>query len=154
MKPPFDLVVGIGNRYRGDDAFGCLVAAELAQLAIPGLKCIEHDGEPATLIDCWQGADKVLLVDAVSSGGEPGEIFRFDLGHQPLPEGCRIYSSHAFGVAEAIELARALGRLPAQIVFIGVEGECFHAGASLSASLAAAKPTVIAKVLDWLRGTG
>ncbi len=150
MNPAPALVIGVGNRYRGDDAFGCLVASELARMAIPALQCIEHDGEPAALIDCWQGAGKVLLVDAVSSGGEPGEIFHFDLSRQPLPQGYRLYSSHAFGVPEAVELARALGKLPAQIAFIGAEGICFDAGESLSAPLAAAKQSVIAKSLDWL----
>lgn len=154
MNPEPALVIGVGNRYRGDDAFGCLVASALARMVIPALQCIEHDGEPAALIDCWQGAGKVLLVDAVSSGGEPGEIFHFDLSRQPLPQRYRLYSSHAFGVPEAVELARALDKLPAQIAFIGAEGTGFDAGEGLSAPLAAATPAVIAQILDWFGGVG
>ena len=38
-------------------------------------------------------------------------------------------SSHAFGVAEAIELARALDLAPKRIVVYAIEGVCFDAGA-------------------------
>jgi hydrogenase maturation protease len=41
-------------------------------------------------------------------------------------------STHALGVAEAIELARALGRLPARLEVYAIEGARFTAGAGLS----------------------
>lgn len=150
MNSAHTLVIGIGNRYRGDDAFGCIVAAELARKRVNGLQCIEHDGEPAALIDCWQGAGQVLLVDAVSSGDEGGKIFRFDLSRQPLPETYRLYSTHAFGVHQAVELARALNKLPPRISLLGAEGESFDAGVALSPALEVAKNAVVAEILASL----
>ena len=148
MKQPGTLIAGIGNRYRGDDAFGCIVARALAGRVSRRVKCIEHDGEPAGLIDCWQGFEHVILVDAVSSGAEPGKIFRFDLVRRALPEVFKPYSTHAFGVAQAVELARALGRLPRKLCFIGVEGQNFDAGEALSAPLASAREAVINEILS------
>jgi hydrogenase maturation protease len=145
------MIIGIGNRYRGDDAFGCLVASELAAFMLPGVQCIEHDGEPAGLMDCWQGVEKVLLIDAVSSGAQAGKIFRFDLGQQPLPETFNLYSTHAFGVPQAVELARALHKLPPEILFIGVEGACFDAAEVLSPALVKAKRVVISEILDAMQ---
>jgi len=153
MTEAHTLVVGIGNRHRGDDALGCLVAAELADRAPPGLACIEHDGEPAGLIDCWQGVQRVVLVDAVSSGAEAGKVFRVDLAKDSLPEEFHLYSTHAFGVPQAVELARALGCLPPEIRFIGVEGETFDAGTSLSPELLKSKDTLIAELLELLAPT-
>ena len=155
MTPARTLVIGIGNRYRGDDGFGCIVAAELACRALPGrslpgVSCIEHDGEPAALMDCWQGADRVVLIDAVSSGAKPGTIFRFNLAQQALPEAFKVFSTHAFGVPQAIELARVLQKLPSQIAFIGAEGACFDAGEELSAALVQAVDAVVAEVLNLL----
>jgi len=144
------LIIGIGNRYRGDDAFGCIVAAELARFSLSRVHCIEHDGEPAALIDCWQGAEKVVLIDAVSSGTEAGKIFRFNLALQSLPEEFNLYSTHAFGVPQAVELARVLKKLPPEISFIGVEGECFDAGEGLSPALSKAKDAVIGEILSSL----
>lgn len=150
MTTSHTLIIGIGNRYRGDDAFGCLVIDELASMLPSGVHSIEHDGEPAALMDCWQGAQKVVLIDAVSSGAQAGKIFHFDLAQQSLPEQFSLYSTHAFGVPQAIELARALKKLPPEIVFIGVEGECFDAGEALSTPLLNVKEAVIAEVLNSL----
>lgn len=150
MTTTHTLIIGIGNRYRGDDAFGCLVIDELTGRLPSGVHSIEHDGEPAALMDCWQGAQKVVLIDAVSSGAQAGKVFHFDLAQQSLPEQFSLYSTHAFGVPQAIELARALKKLPPEIVFIGVEGECFDAGEALSTPLLKVKEAVIAEVLNSL----
>lgn len=150
MMQAHTLIIGIGNRYRGDDAFGCIVASELVGTIPPNVRCIEHDGEPAALMECWRGAEKVVLIDAVSSGAEAGEIFHFNLAQQSLPEEFNLYSTHAFGVPQAVELARALKKLPPEISFIGVEGECFEAGQELSSALAKAKDAVIAEIIDLL----
>jgi hydrogenase maturation protease len=76
------VVIGIGNRLRGDDALGPIVADALRErLSVP---VREHTGESLSLIAEWSGAESVILVDAVRSGGEPGEIRRFDLIEEPL----------------------------------------------------------------------
>jgi len=144
------VIIGIGNRYRGDDALGCIVAAELGSMSLPGVRCIEHDGEPAALIESWQGVEQVVLIDAVSSGAAAGTVRHFDLAKQALPEEFNLYSTHAFGVPQAVELARALDKLPPQIAFVGVEGECFDAGVELSAAVRQAKDIVIAEILNSL----
>ena len=115
------LIIGIGNRYRGDDALGCLVAEELREHAREGVDVIEHDGEPASLIDSWRGYDRIMLVDAVVSGSEPGMVHRIDLGKHMLPKHLRSHSTHTLGVGEAVELARALDKLPPHIIFYGLE---------------------------------
>ena len=53
-----------------------------------------------------------LVVDAVASGAAPGTVHRFDASERAVPARVFRSSTHAFGVGEAIELARALGRLP------------------------------------------
>ena len=74
----------------------------------------------------------MYLVDAVSSGGEPGSIYRFDATAQPLGAQFSRRGTHAFGVAETIELSRALGRLPLQLIGYGIEGRSFGPRAGLS----------------------
>jgi len=80
----------------------------------------------------WSGEDAVLLVDAVSSGAPAGTLHRLDAVAEPLPPALFAASTHHLGVADAVELARALGRLPAKVVVIGIEGACFDAGEGLS----------------------
>ena len=49
-------------------------------------------------------------------------------------------STHGFGVAEGIELARALGALPPVCVVYAVEGERFETGAPISEAVARTLP--------------
>ncbi len=58
-------------------------------------------------------------------------------------------SSHALGVGEAVELARALDRLPPQLELIGITGECFAPALGLTPVVAAA----VASLVDELAGT-
>ncbi len=99
---------------------------------------IVHEGEPIDLLDRWVGADEVIVVDAVSSGAPPGTIHRLDPLAEPIQTALSQGSTHALGLAEAIELARALDRLPSSLAVYGIEGERFTAGEELSPAVARA----------------
>jgi hydrogenase maturation protease len=91
-----------------------------------------YEGEAVGLLDAWEGADAVVLVDAVRSGAPAGTIHRVAVGDGALPAAFGRTSSHAVGLAEAVELGRSLGRLPRTVIVYGVEAERFVAGAGLS----------------------
>jgi hydrogenase maturation protease len=137
------LVVGIGNRFRSDDAAGLEVASRLAR---SGVRAVEHAGEPIDLLFGWAGVERVVLVDAVRSGAAAGTVHRLDALATPLPRALFATSTHALGVAEAVELARALGRLPPSLSVYGIEGMSFAAGLGLSAPVAAAVDVVVAEL--------
>ena len=71
------------------------------------VELMEREGEPTSLIDAWEGADAVWVVDAVSSGAKAGTLHRLDAGERELPAELFRASTHHFGLAEAVELARA-----------------------------------------------
>ncbi len=132
-------VIGLGNAWRRDDAAGLEVARRLGGRAL--------EGEPAGLIEALEGADEAVVVDAVSSGAPPGTVHRLEAGSSPLPaELFGVSSTHALGLAEAVELARALGRLPARVVVYGIEGADFAPGSGLSPEVAAAVDRVVEEV--------
>jgi hydrogenase maturation protease len=132
------VVVGVGNAFRGDDGVG-LVVAERLQGAVPdGVEVVTCEQEASRVIDAIEGRDAAVLVDASSSGAAPGTIHRFDASAEPVPARSFRSSTHAFGVGEAIELARALGKLPGTVVVYGIEGEQFAAGEGLSPAVDAA----------------
>lgn len=126
------LVIGIGHAFRGDDAIGPLVAERIAAMALAGITAIAHHGEGTDLMERWAGHDKVVIVDATASKAEPGTIRRWNPIEKRLPAQLFPKGSHVFGLVEAIELARTLGRLPAEMVVIGVEGADFTMGQPLS----------------------
>jgi hydrogenase maturation protease len=145
------LVIGIGNEYRSDDAAGLVVARRLRQLPLGNVTVIEESGEGTDLIESWKGADTVIIVDAASSGAKPGTIHRIDARAQRIPTGLLRYSTHAFSVGEAVELARAMNRLPPRMVVYGIEGERFDEGTVLSRAVQGSVDTVVDLVLKQLR---
>ncbi len=141
------LVIGVGNPYRGDDGVGPAVARAVADLAPEAVAVLEHGGEGAGLVEMWTGMDTVILVDAVSSGGTPGTVHRFDARETPIPVGLLHHSSHAFGVAEAVELARAVGRLPPRLIVYGVVGERFATGNGLTGAVEGVVQEVVERIV-------
>jgi hydrogenase maturation protease len=147
------MVIGVGNALRRDDAAGLQIAQRVrARADRADLSVRELEGEPLSLLEMWAGADAVVLVDAIRSGGRPGTIHRLDASRQPLPAALRSSSStHALGISEAIELARALRRLPRRVLVFGVEGRRFDAGTELSHELEAALDGLADEVLGAAR---
>ena len=107
---------------------------------------VAHEGECSPLIDLWEGRDEVVLVDAASPGTAPGAITRFEAGAEPLPARTLRSSTHAFGIPEAIELARSLNRLPARVTVYAIEGADFTPGAFLSPVVEAAVDALAARL--------
>jgi len=90
----------------------------------------------------------VILVDAIQSGAVPGTIHCFDASENALPSGAFPCSTHAFGVAEAIEMARALHELPPHLIVYGIEGETFADAQGLSPAVQRA----VAEVANRIAG--
>ena len=107
----------------------------------------ELEGEPVSLVEALEDADEAYLVDAVRSGGEPGTIHRLDASSEPLPATLSSASTHTLGVGEAIELARALDRLPRRVVLYGIESETMAAGDDLTPAVDRAVEEVVMRLL-------
>jgi hydrogenase maturation protease len=138
------IVIGVGNALRGDDAVGLCVARILAARGVAGVH--ESSGDPASLMELWNGAELVLLVDAAQSGAPPGEVWWYDASEEALPATRLHCSTHAFGAAEAIELARSLGTLPPRVIVFGIEGKSFEHGAEISPEVVSA----LEQAADWM----
>lgn len=148
-RPSAVLVVGLGNELRRDDGAGIMVARGLMAREIGrGIEVREQPGEPITLLDAWRGRGAAVVVDAMCSGAAPGTIVRLDAHGEPLRETLRCTSStHAVSLADALELGRALDKLPGQLIVYAVEGREFTAGTGVSDAVRAALPRVADSVL-------
>jgi len=143
------IVIGIGNEFRSDDALGILVAREFRRRAGESISVREMSGEGTSLLESWGPDDCVWLIDAVSSGSPPGTIHRIDATQTQLP--AWFFSSHAFGVAEAVELARTLGRLPRRLILCGIEAGEFKEGVGLSDRVLRSVPELVTMIQEELK---
>jgi len=144
-----NLIIGIGNDFRGDDGVGIVIAARLRERNISAFEIVEYGGEGTGLVTLWKGADKVIVIDATFSGAEPGKIYRFDIDKDVLPTNLFAgYSTHAIGLAEAIELSKTLDCLPRTLIIYGIEGKSYESGQGLTNEIAKSAELVISKILE------
>jgi len=148
------VVIGVGNRYRGDDAAGLEVVRLIQDAALTGVEVIEVEGDSTSLLDAWGDAETVYVVDAVSSGAEPGAQYRFDTAIGPAPGQFHHRGTHAFSVADVIELARAIDRLPMRLIVYGIEGNEFGFGNALAPAVAVAVRATADRLLVELHEGG
>lgn len=140
-------VIAVGNAFCGDDGVGAAVLAELAAgPAVAGLDLIDLGTDALALIDVLEPGQRHIVIDAARMDREPGAVVAF----RPREARLRIRSDglslHGLGLAEAFGLAEKLGRLPDDVLVIGVEPAQMAIGSGLSDAAAAAVPRVVSLI--------
>jgi hydrogenase maturation protease len=145
------MIIGVGNRDRGDDAAGPLVCDRLRARLGPStaVRTFVCEGSILDLALHWDHDDHVIIVDAMQPGTEPGRVVTLDATGDPLPTPGAV-STHEIDVSVAVELARAIGRMPAHMVVIGIEAGQTEWGSPPSAPVDAAVDAVVDLVLGWM----
>ena len=145
------LVIGIGNEFRGDDVAGLLAVRALAALGGHArADLLEHRGDGAGLLDAWSGRARVVLIDAMATSRAPGEVVYLDASERLPTHELGGASTHALGPAQAVEMARALGQLPARVELYAIAGRHFAMGDDVGAAVRAAADRVARAVLESL----
>ena len=145
------VVIGVGNRWRRDDAVGLEAINVLRGRVSDDVVLVESDGEPTRLLDAFAQAPKIIMVDAVVTGGEPGTIYRFT--DEELPNQMGIgQSSHLVQLVETIALGKLLDKLPNGLVLIGIEATDFDNGEGMTEPVAAGVTAAVEAVLADLAG--
>jgi hydrogenase maturation protease len=139
------LVIGVGNRDRGDDAVGPVVCDLVEAAGIRGVDTLALEGSVLDLPMHWDPDDRVMVVDAAAPAGQPGRISDVDalVGRLVAPG---TVSTHTVDVGAAIELARAMGRMPAELSIVGIEGASFEFGDGLGPEVRDAAGRVVARI--------
>jgi hydrogenase maturation protease len=142
------IAIGLGNEFRHDDAIGLIAARRLRDRGMPAE---EHEGDLAALMERWKLTDRLILMDAIRSGAAPGTVRRLDVSASPLSREAFKSSTHAMGLADAIELSRTLGTLPVCVLVFGVEVLDLSPGIGLSGEVERALPDLLEKVATDMR---
>lgn len=144
-------IIGTGSPF-GDDRLGLMAAESLRDSPVMSddlFRWIEIsvlDRPGALLPMYWQGADIVILLDAVRSGAAPGT--RHCIDAHDLPGTGTLCSSHGFGIASAIRLVQVLGDMPARLLVRGMEVDPAWTGFGLSPVLAEAMPLFVGNIVE------
>jgi len=142
------VVLGVGNELFKDEGVGVHIARILQtkhSLSSINVEVIDGGTSPdiCHLVD---GADKLVIVDAVKGGCEPGTIYRFT-PDQIVAERGIVTSVHQMGILENLSLMEFIGSKPKETVIIGVEPGELEPGLELSPDLQERMPKIIQTVL-------
>lgn len=140
-------IVGIGNPYRGDDGAGWAVIDALqGNLPVPLLK---QRGDIAALLDLFSRYPTLILIDACTA--PTGSWFRINALKEPLPPDNRQTSTHGLNLSQAIELAKTMDQLPANLILYAICGENFQINAPLSHNVARTIPIVAHEIIQEMK---
>ena len=145
------VVIGVGNRMRGDDAAGLVVIDRLVGRLSADVRLVESTGDVTHLLEAWRDASRAIVIDAVVSGDQAGTVHRLD-ARSGIPSSWRSPSSHLLGLVEALELGSILGAVPADTVVFGIEAAEIDTGSEMTGPVEAATLRVADEVLELLGG--
>lgn len=80
-----------------------------------------------------QGVDRLIIIDAVEGGDEPGTIYRLPVDSLAPEE--NLTSLHQVSLAQSLQIMAYLGQRPKEIVIFGVEPKEIDWGLKLSPEL-------------------
>lgn len=142
------LILGVGNLIMSDEGVGVHIANRMMEMDLPPhVHVVEGGTDGFGLMNVIQEADRMILIDAVKGGGEPGSIYRFDIEDCPADANIFKTSVHQISILEVITLSGLIGSTP-KTTIIGVEPKSLEMGMELSPEIEAKIPRVIRMALD------
>ena len=147
------LILGIGNPILKDDGVGPRIVEDLRQHIIdPDVTLQETSLSGVNLMEMLIGFDRAIIIDAIQSGGKPGQIYRLTTQDFGVPQK-DAFSEHNMSLFQSIELGKRLAlHMPSQIVIIAVEAEnVTDFEERLTLEVEKAIPGVVDQVLEELK---
>jgi hydrogenase maturation protease len=149
------LVVGVGNLLLGDEGVGIHAVRELEKRTLPShIDIIDGGTAGLGLLDLMKGYERVIIIDAVEGGEQPGTIYRFTPEEVASEAQALPLSLHQTEVLNVLQLATYLGQPLPPIVIYGVQPEAMDWRTELSSTLKASMPQLLDAVLKEASETG
>lgn len=145
------IVLGIGNILLSDEGLGVHAVMELEKHDLPeGVEVVDGGTSGFGLLDTLSDAKRVIIVDAIRAGGEPGTLY-----HLKLKDGESIgellpSSLHGIGILDVIRALELLGSRPDFEIF-GIEPKSLDVGMELSNVVRESLPKLINAILNEIK---
>jgi hydrogenase maturation protease len=145
------VVLGLGNVFMRDDGIGIHVAREVRQRDLgTEVDVYDYQEMDLTLLEYFQGASKIVVVDALKSGNPPGTVSKYLIA--PREDTLtQLPSLHGLQLFDLFDLAQQAGLLSCPVIIVGVEPKDCSPGEEMSEELAEALPRAVDVVIKELR---
>ncbi len=144
------LVLGVGSSILSDDAVGIVVARRLEQRLV-GRDDVDfgvNEEAGFTLLEESIGYDRLVIIDSILTGREPGTVLRFDLSD--LGRTIHSNSPHGMNLATVMELGRTQGMdVPGEVMIYAIEVvDTLTFGEDLTRAVAAKVDEIVETIAD------
>ncbi len=147
LRQPRILIAGLGNLLLMDDGVGVHAVMELQKSLPDGVLVAEVGTAVLSALHLIEWADKILAIDAMQAGGDPGTIYAF--GTDDVDRGGIQTSLHELNLLAALNFLK--NKAKPEIVILGVEPGKIDYGLELTPAVAAALPYLHKAVHDMVR---
>ena len=143
------LIVGMGNELLSDEGLGIHVVRSLldTRSSLPAeVQILEAGTALLDALEEMSGYPRVILVDAVRAGRDPGTLYRWEVVSDSIRrfETLPPTSLHDWDLIDTLRASEMLGLLPKNITLFGAEPEFLEPGMELSPKVARAAEQLIA----------
>ncbi len=145
------VVIGLGNPIMGDDGLG-LAALDVLRARCPpapGVEFVDGGTWGLALLPVVERAERLLLLDAITCGKEPGTVVTLHGDQIPAYMMTKV-SPHQVDMREVLALAALRGASPTEVVAIGAQPAVVDLVGNLSPEVAAAVETVAVRAMAQL----
>ena len=148
-------ILGIGNVILRDEGFGVRVAEYLDKhYEFPDTVQIVDGGTLGIeLTQYVTGTEKLLVIDSINGGAEPGTTFRFH-NDDVMEHFQDKLSAHEVGIQDVLGLLTVTGHKIPDVVVIGAQPYDVEAGVELSEGMMELLPQMVEQALSELKNWG
>ena len=142
------LIIGLGNVLLGDEGVGVRCVEYLKSRGLgKDIKIVDGATLGLGLLEEINGFEKVVLVDAVDMGKEPGSISSFSAEQILTVPNSEKFSLHEIGITDVVQLGKKIGYNFGNVRIVGIQPKDVSRGDSLSEKVEEKLPTLADKVL-------
>lgn len=150
MSKPI-MVIGVGNSIQMDDGAGIHTIRELAKHDLPAeVELFDGGTLGIDLMPYIEGREKLIFIDSVKGGMDPGTIFKFepdDLTYDDAPK----TSVHQIGLIESLQMISMIGKAPQKIVIYGIQPKIIDWGEDLTSEVKSAVHKLLPHLLKEIK---
>ena len=148
-------ILGIGNVILRDEGFGVRVAEYLDKhYEFPeSVQIVDGGTLGIELTQYVTGTEKLLVIDSINGGAEPGTTFRFH-NDDVMEHFQDKLSAHEVGIQDVLGLLTVTGHKIPDVVVIGAQPYDVEAGVELSTGMLELLPQMVEQALTELKNWG
>ncbi len=134
---PRNLVLGVGNLLLSDEGAGIHAVRRIDETRpLPeDVEVVDGGTAGLNLLYYLEGVDRLVIIDAVETGGPPGTLIRIAGDSVPAYMALKV-SPHEITLPDFLAAARLRDLYPREVVIWGIQPDSLEVGIDLSPTLA------------------